>query len=132
MALTAEQADKVMRHMGKALFSRDRAQLEQMLTPDAEWHFAIGEDAPNGRVRVGVDGFLQGIADNEALFEKLRFNDINYAPYGDDQIVMTYIVDGQWRDGEAFSQRGVEIITARDGRVAKKDVFWKQHGKGGG
>ena len=132
MGLTAEAADMVMRHMGKALFSRDRAQLEQVLTDDAEWHFAIGEDAPNGRVRVGVDGFLQGIADNEALFEKLRFDDIHYAPYGDDQIVMTYTVNGQWRDGEAFKQRGVEIITARDGRVAKKDVFWKQHGKGGG
>ena len=132
MSLTTEEADQIMRRMGKALFSGDRALMEQALTEDAEWHFAIGEDAPDGRVRVGVTGFLQGIADNEALFEHLRFNDIHYGPYGDDQIVMTYTVDGQWRGGEVFSQRGAEIITTRDGRVAKKDVFWKQTGKGGG
>ena len=133
MGLSAEVADGVMRRMGKALFLGERAQLESVLTDDAEWHFAIGENAPYGRVRKGVDGFLQGIADNNALFERLRFNDIEYAPFGEDQIVMTYRVDGVWRDGSGeFSQRGVEIITARDGRVVKKDVYWKQTGAGGG
>jgi ketosteroid isomerase-like protein len=132
MSLTAEETDRIMRRMGKAIFSGERALLEQALTPDAEWHFAIGEDDPDGRVRRGVDGFLTGIADNDALFERLRFDDIDYAPLGDDRIVMTYMVDGKWRGGEAFRRRGVEIITARDGRVARKDVFWKQHGRGGG
>lgn len=132
MAMTADVADGVMRRMGKAIFTADRTRLEEALTPDAEWHFAIGEDAPDGRVRKGVDGFLQGIADNSALFESLRFEDIDYAPIDDRRIVMTYRVEGQHRDGDAFTQRGVEIITVRDGRVAKKDVFWKQTGKGGG
>lgn len=132
MAMTADVADGVMRRMGKAIFTADRTRLEEALTPDAEWHFAIGEDAPDGRVRKGVDGFLQGIADNCALFESLRFEDIDYAPIDDRRIVMTYRVEGRNRGGDAFTQRGVEIITVRDGRVAKKDVFWKQTGKGGG
>lgn len=132
MAMTADVADGVMRRMGKAIFTADRTRLEEALTPDAEWHFAIGEDAPDGRVRKGVDGFLQGIADNSALFESLRFEDIDYTPIDDRRIVMTYRVEGQHRGGDAFTQRGVEIITVRDGRVAKKDVFWKQTGKGGG
>ena len=132
MAMTAEAADSVMRRMGKAIFTADRIRLEEALTPDAEWHFAIGEDAPDGRVRKGVDGFLQGIADNNALFESLRFEDIHYVPIDDRRIVMTYRVEGQQRGGHPFTQRGVEIITVRDGRVAKKDVFWKQTGKGGG
>lgn len=132
MGLSIEEADSIMRRMGKALFSADRDKMNVALTPDAEWHFAIGEDAPNGRVRIGIDGFLQGIADNNALFEHLKFNDISYAPFGEDQIVMTYTINGKHRGGEAFTQRGVEIITARDGKVAKKDVFWKQTGVGGG
>lgn len=132
MAMTADVADGVMRRMGKAIFTADRTRLEEALTPDAEWHFAIGEDAPDGRVRKGVDGFLQGIADNSALFESLRFEDIDYTPIDDRRIVMTYRVEGQHRGGDAFTQRGVEIITVRDGRVAKKDVFWKQTSKGGG
>ncbi|WP_416897896.1 MAG: nuclear transport factor 2 family protein [Minwuia sp.] len=132
MAMTAEMADGVMRRMGKAIFKADRALLEGALTNDAEWHFAIGEDAPDGRVRKGVDGFLEGIADNNALFESLRFEEIDYAVLGDERILMTYRVEGRHRGGDAFTQRGVEIITVRDGRVAKKDVFWKQTGKGGG
>lgn len=133
LALSTEEADDIMHRMGKALFSAERAKLEAALTGDAEWHFAIGQDAPFGRVRKGIDGFLQGIADNNALFESLRFEDISYAPFGADQIVMTYRVEGIHRDGgTTFAQRGVEIITVRDDKVAKKDVYWKQTGKGGG
>lgn len=132
MGLSAEEADDLMKRMGTAFFSGDRRRLEEVLTPDAEWHFAIGNDAPYGRVRTGVDGFIQGIADNKALFESLRFEDVSYASFGDDQIVMTCRVEGKPHDGAPFSQRGVEIITVRDGKVAKKDVYWKQTGKGGG
>lgn len=132
MALSAKEADDVMRHMGKALFTADRERLQDAFTEDAEWHFAIGQDAPFGRVRKGVDGLLQGIADNRALFESLRFEDISYAPFGDDQIVMTCRVEAKPHGSAPFTQRGVEIITVRDGKVAKKDVYWKQTGKGGG
>ena len=38
MSLTAEEADRIMRRIGKALFSRNPVQMEQALTGDAEWH----------------------------------------------------------------------------------------------
>ena len=116
----------VMQRFGKAFFSKDPAQLAQAITPDAQWHFAFGPDAPDGRVRKGVDGFLQGIAENDALFEKLRFNDVVIKAMGEDQIVMTYLMEGKWKDGLAFSARGIELLTVRDGRICKKDVFLKQ------
>ena len=50
-------AADVMKRFGKAFFSRDPAALAQVLTDDAEWHFAFGSDAPDGRVRRGVDGY---------------------------------------------------------------------------
>jgi ketosteroid isomerase-like protein len=120
-------AHAVMQAFGKAYFARDAALLAQVITPDAQWHFAMGADAPHGRVRVGVAGFLQGIAENEALFEKLRFEQVVCQGLGADKIVMTYLVNGQHRGGSAFSLRGVELITVVDGRVALKDVFWKQY-----
>ncbi|MDF1722581.1 MAG: nuclear transport factor 2 family protein [Minwuia sp.] len=132
MALSMETADNIMRRMGKALFSGDPRQMETVLTDDAEWHFAIGEHAPDGRVLKGVAGFLEGVTRNKALFETLRFEDIRYEPFSDAAIVMTYLVVGKHRNGDAFTQRGVEIITTRDGKVAKKDVFWKQTGPGSG
>lgn len=120
-------AHAVMQRFGKAFFARDAALLAQAMTPDAQWHFAIGADAPHGRVRIGVAGFLQGISENNALFEKLRFDDVVYRPMGDDKIVMTYLVTGQHRGGAPFTLRGIELITVVDGRVSMKDVFWKQH-----
>ena len=116
----------VMQRFGKAYFKRDAVLLGQAITEDAEWHFAFGPDAPHGRVRQGVAGFMQGIAENDALFEKLRFNDVVIKAMDDNHIVMTYLLDGQYRGGEPFALRGIELITVRDGRVALKDVFWKQ------
>jgi len=119
-------AERLMATFGKAYFSKQRDQLAEAITADAEWHFAFGADAPHGRVRRGLEGFMQGIAENDALFERLRFNDVLCRGLGVDQIVMTYRVDGKYRGGAEFALRGVELITVRDGRVALKDVFWKQ------
>ena len=122
-------ATSIMQRFGKAYFSRDAAQLATVISDDAEWHFALGEagtPSPDGRVRKGLAGFLQGIADNDALFESLRFEDVACKGMGADQIVMTYLVRGQYRGGIAFALRGIELITVRDTRVACKDVFWKQ------
>ena len=119
-------ATQVMQRFGKAFFNRDPALLAQAITADAQWHFAFGPDSPDGRVRTGVDGFLQGARENDALFERLRFNDVVCRGFGADQIVMTYLIEGQHRGGDAFSLRGIELITVRDGKLARKDVFWKQ------
>ena len=120
-------ATAIMQRFGKAYFNRDRALLAEVLCEDAEWHFAFGADAPDGRVRKGVDGFLRGIEENDALFERLRFTDVNCFGLDAARIVMTYLVEGKHCDGAPFSLRGIELVTVRNGRVAKKDVFWKQY-----
>jgi len=116
----------IMQTFGKAFFKRDRALLEQAIAPDFEWHGEAGPDAPHGRILRGVEGLLQGIADEERLYENVRLKDIVIRALGEDQILMSYLSVGQYRDGEAFSLRGIELLTVRDGRVAKKDVFSKQ------
>lgn len=120
-------ATAIMQRFGKAYFKKDRALLADVLCEDAEWHFAFGTDAPDGRVRKGVDGFLRGIEENDALFEQLRFGDVKCFGLDPDRIVMTYSVEGKYRGGESFLLRGIELVTVRDSRVAKKDVFWKQY-----
>lgn len=119
-------ANAIMQRFGRAFFRRDRALIVDAVTDDVAWHFAIGTDGPHGRVRLGVDGILRGIEENDALFERLRFDDVVCRACGDDRIVMTYVVDGEYRGGEAFRLRGIELVDVRDGRIARKDVFWKQ------
>ena len=122
-----QAASTLMARFGKVFFRKDRALLAEVITLDAQWHFAFGADAPDGRVRAGIDGFLQGASENDALFERLRFEDVVCRALGDDRIVMTYLLDGKHRNGAGFRLRGIELVTVRDGRIAIKDVFWKQY-----
>lgn len=122
------EAKAVMARFGSAYFSKEEERLAQAITPDAEWHFAFGADAPHGRVRKGLAGFMRGLAENDELFETLRFDDVVIRALGDDQLVMTYTANGRRPGGDAFSLRGIELVTARDGRLHRKDVFWKQLG----
>lgn len=119
------EAQEVMARFGRAYFSKQAERVAEVITEDAEWHFAFGSDAPDGRVRRGVAGFMQGTAENDALFERLRFDNVVIRGLGADQIVMTYLADGKHRGGEPFALRGIELITVQDGRVHRKDVFWK-------
>lgn len=117
---------EIMSRFGKAFFKKDPLLLAGAITENAEWHQDSGPDAPHGRVFKGVEGFLQGIAVKDALNESQRFNDVVIRALGDDTIVMTYLLSGKRRGGPEFSLRGVELITVRDGRICRKDVFHKQ------
>lgn len=120
-----------MARFASAYFSKDPSRIADAITDDAEWHFAFGSDAPDGRVRRGLAGFMQGISENDELFERLRFDNVITRPFGEAQILMTYLANGRYRHGGDFALRGVELITVRDGRIAMKDVFWKQNTYGG-
>ncbi|MGE5595023.1 MAG: nuclear transport factor 2 family protein [Hyphomicrobiales bacterium] len=121
-----DEANAVMARFASAYFSKREERIREAVTPDVEWHFAFGPDGADGRVRKGVEGILRGIAENDALFARLRFDDVVIRAFGEDQVVMTYTANGQARaTGEEFSLRGIELITVRDGRVHRKDVFWK-------
>ena len=124
--MTDAEAIEIMSRFAKAFFSRSATDLALAVTEDVEWHFAIGNDAPDGRVHRGVSGILEGIAANDAAFETLRFTDVVFRAMTPGQILMTCLVQGKRRGGDGFQVRGIELITVRDGRVAKKDVFWKQ------
>ena len=73
-----EGARAIIHRFGKAFFSRDRALQSDVHCGDTGWRFAFRADVPDGRVRKGVDAFLHGIEENEALFEQLKFADVKY------------------------------------------------------
>ncbi|MEZ5654070.1 MAG: nuclear transport factor 2 family protein [Burkholderiaceae bacterium] len=124
--MTDEQATQFMARFGRAFFSGEPQALASVVAADAQWHFAIGEE-PDGRVHHGIDGFIQGKAANERLIENLRFEDVCCRALGEQAIVMTYRVTGRWRaSGQTLDRRGIELIELRDGRLNRKDVFWKQ------
>jgi ketosteroid isomerase-like protein len=125
--LSAALVDDLMKRFGKGFMRADADLLAQSTTDDFEWHFAAGPDSPDGKVFRGVAGVMQGIAENRARYENLRFNDVEYYPAGDDKFVMTARVTGTTAEnGKSFDLRAIELYTVRDDLIAKKDVFWKQ------
>ena len=124
--MTDDQASEFMVRFGAAFFKALRAALEAVVAPDAQWHFSIG-DEPDGRVRHGVEGFIQGKAENDSLFENLRYHDVHCRALGESEIIMTYRVSGVWRaTARPLNRRGIERVVVREGLLRLKDVFWKQ------
>lgn len=130
MALSKEQVDDIMTRFGQAFMHKDYNALAQVITEDAQWHFAFGPHAPDGFIYKGLEGFKQGIVDHSKRFQYLKFNDIEYCAAGDDKIVMTARVVGKYRDGSSINLRSIELISTQGNRICKKDVFWKQESVG--
>ena len=51
--MTDPEAGAIMNRFSKAFFRRNATELALAVTEDVEWHFAIGNDAPDGRVHRG-------------------------------------------------------------------------------
>lgn len=120
--------DDILKQFGSAFFRRDLDALAKCTTEDFEWRFAIGGDAPHGRVYRGVRGVETGFAERDALLAKARYDEVKTTPLSDGRVLMEYRVSGEFVGGRPFDLMGVEIFTIRDGKVALKDVYWKQDG----
>jgi ketosteroid isomerase-like protein len=79
---------------------------------------------PCGRRLVGADAVRDGIA--------ARFGGIPDVHYGEathwvaaDRGVSEWTLTGTTIDGERLELRGCDLWTFRDGRVARKDSYWK-------
>jgi len=125
--MSQTEQDKILRRFGSAFFKRDLAALAEVVTPDFEWRFAIGGDDPHGRVYRGLDGVATGFAERDRLLESARYDDVVNTPMADGRVLMEYRVSGAFMDGTPFNLKGVEVLAFRDGRLAVKDVYWKQH-----
>lgn len=126
MSLTEEQTG-ALKQFGSAFFKRDLEALAACTTDDVEWRFAIGADAPFGRVYRGIDGFAQGFVERDENFDNLRYDEVKTTALGDGRVLMEYRVIGVDTHGKDIDYYGLELYAFRDGRVALKDAYWK-HG----
>ena len=90
---------------------------------DAVFETPAGPD-PWGRRLAGLDQVREGIA--------ARFAGIPDVHYGDDEHwvggnrgVSEWTLTGTTADGEPIAVRGCDLWTFRDGKVVRKDSYWK-------
>ncbi len=111
----------------KAYARADREALLAVTSVDFEWHQHKATGAgqmPDGRVLVGVDALIEEIAWRRLHWQDVRYDNLEERAAGD-MLVQTFTVSGR-EDGVPFHARAVDLYPVRDGRIARKDTFWKQ------
>jgi ketosteroid isomerase-like protein len=108
-------ADAFNRHDADAVMS--------FFTDDCVFETPRGPE-PCGRRLVGAEAVREGVA--------ARFAGIPDVHYGegthwvlDDRGVSEWTLTGTTTDGERLELRGCDLWTFRDGKVVKKDSYWK-------
>ncbi len=112
----------------RAYAKADRAGLADILTDDFEWHMHYGEpgtDSPTGRVLRGVDEMVAEIRWRQDNWRHVSYENMVERPAGD-VILQMFTTRGTDEHGADYHVNVVDVYPVRDGRIARKDTYWKQ------
>lgn len=124
--------EAVMRDFKRGFARVDREALARAVTDDFEWHlhwFDGADDQPTGRVLRGLDEVMVEIERRRDTWTELRYDDVEER-FTDDLVVQTFEVSGVDGQGRRFHNAAVDLYPIRDGRIARKQTYWKQPADG--
>jgi ketosteroid isomerase-like protein len=91
--------------------------------PDAVFEGPRGPE-PYGKRWAGIDAIREGFAARFAGIPDVRYtNDAHFVD--GDRGASEWTLSGTTTDGQRIEVRGCDLWTFRDGKVVKKDSFWK-------
>jgi len=115
----------LLRAFGQAYFKADREGLRACTTPDFEWRQHSGSDAPTGNVLVGVDEVCAEVIRRKKEWSGVKYDEFSNH-FSEEVITSLFRVSGINENGEKFDVRAVDVYTIREGKIARKDSYWKQ------
>ena len=124
MTPSESDRDTLFKAFGRAFFKQDLDAMYQVVTPDFTWTVEAGGELHRLDSREKVAAYFDA---RRGTTENVRFEDVvfHHAP---DATFMTYRVTGTDKaSGERFERIGVERYTFRDGMLAEKDVYSRNH-----
>lgn len=119
----------LLKKLGKGFNSGDAHAVMACVTDDFEWILAVGPDAPHGKVVRGREAVAATMAARAKEIPEMRFSETELI-YAGDRVIGTYRATGRYADGRTLDARGCDIYVIRDGKIARKDSYWKQIGSG--
>jgi ketosteroid isomerase-like protein len=90
---------------------------------DCEFLMPRGPD-PSGTRYVGKSAVREGLATRFAGIPDVHYGDDDHWVAGD-RAVSTWLVTGTTTTGDQVRVRGVDLLEFRDGKIVKKDSYWK-------
>ena len=118
----------LLRRFGKAFNAGDAADILECVTDDFEWWLHEGPEAPHGRVVRGRAALEAELAARKTRYRELRFSETEVTVAGE-RVVGTFRARGAHAEGVNFGAaidvRGCDLYVLREGRIARKDSYWK-------
>lgn len=122
------EALALLRRFGKAFNAGDAAAILACVTDDFEWWLHEGPEAPHGRLVRGRAALEAALAERAARYRELRFSETEVTLAGE-RVVGTFRARGAYAEGvnggAAIDVRGCDLYVLREGRIARKDSYWK-------
>ncbi len=115
----------LLKKLGRGFNNGDVDAILECVTDDFEWILASGPDAPHGKIVRGRDGVAATMAARAKEIPELRFSETELI-YAGERVIGTYRATGRYADGRRIDARGCDVYVIRDGKIARKDSYWKQ------
>jgi steroid delta-isomerase-like uncharacterized protein len=114
---------ELMREISAAFNSRDVDRIVEFFAEDGVFQLARGPE-PVGRTLRGKAAIKQALAARFKQIPDMRWDHQEYILAGE-RAVSVWTVRGTGADGEELNYEGCDLYTFRDGKIARKNTFWK-------
>lgn len=106
-----------------AFNAHDLDAIMEFFSDDCEFFMPRGKE-PSGTRYVGKAAVRAGLATRFAGLPDVHYGDDRHWLAGD-LGVSTWLLTGTAPNGEQVRVRGVDLLEFRDGKIVKKDSYWK-------
>ena len=106
-----------------AFNAHDLDAIMEFFADDCELFMPRGKE-PTGARFSGKSAVREGLASRFAGLPDVHYGDDQHFVAGD-MAVSTWLLTGTARTGESIRVRGVDLLHFRDGKIVKKDSYWK-------
>lgn len=121
--MTDDPSVDTLRAITDAFNRHDLDAIMSFFTDDAVFESPRGP-GPSGRRFEGRTAVRQGLAGRFAGISDVHYGEDDHFVAGD-RGVSEWTLTGTTTDGQQLAVRGCDLWTFRDGRVSRKDSFWK-------
>ena len=118
-----DEAMEMLRSIAAAFDAHDLDGIMAHFADDAVFESPRGPDRW-GRRFVGKEAVRQAFAGRFSGIPDVRYRDDDHFVDGD-RGASEWTLSGTTTDGERLEIRGCDLWTIRDGRIVKKDSYWK-------
>ena len=118
-----QDAMRMLKAIATAFDAHDLDGIMAHFADDAVFDGPRGTD-PWGTRFVGADAIREGFAARFAGIPDIRYTEDEHFVDGD-RGASEWTLSGTTTDGQPIEVRGCDLWTFRDGKVVKKDSFWK-------